>query len=85
MTTNGRPATVLDVSYGGLRLELPDGETLPDSFDVEVASIGLRLQVEPVWSTVSSDATATVCGAALAAEHSPSAGTWRAIVDRLIA
>jgi hypothetical protein len=39
--------------------------------------------VEPVW-TVSATATGTaVCGATLAAEHTPSARTWRAIVDRL--
>ena len=50
VTIKGRPAAVVDVSYGGLRLELPDGETLPESFDVEVAGIGLHLEVEPVWS-----------------------------------
>ena len=40
----------MDVSYGGLRLELPDRGSLPKSFDVEVAGIGLHLEVEPVWS-----------------------------------
>jgi DNA-binding response OmpR family regulator len=83
VTIKGRPAAVVDVSYGGLRLELPDGETLPHSFDVEVAGIGLHLEVEPVWSQASPEAAGTVCGATLSAEHTPSARTWRAIVDRL--
>lgn len=79
----GRPAAVVDVSYGGLRLELPDRETLPESFDVEVAGIGLHLEVEPVWLQPSAQNGGAVCGATLAAEHTPSARTWRAIVDRL--
>jgi hypothetical protein len=82
VTVGGKPAAVVDVSYGGLRLELPDTEPLPEAFDVEVAGIGLHLEVEPVW-TQSRTANGTLCGATLAAEHTPSARTWRAIVDRL--
>ncbi|HEX5476014.1 MAG TPA: response regulator [Vicinamibacterales bacterium] len=83
VTVAGRPAAVVDVCYGGLRLEVPDRETLPSTFDVEVAGIGLHLQVQPVWSNASGDGT--VVGAALAAEQSAEARTWRAIVDRLSA
>jgi hypothetical protein len=84
VTVNGRPAAVVDVSYGGLRLELPDGAPLPGAFDVEVTGIGLHLEVEPVW-TQAGASSGTVCGATLSAEHTPSARTWRAIVDRLSA
>ena len=84
VTVAGRPAAVVDVSYGGLRLEFPDQTPLPRAFDVEVAGIGLHLEVEPVW-TQSASGSSTVCGATLAAEHTPSARTWRAIVDRLSA
>ena len=83
VTIKGRPAAVVDVSYGGLRLELPGDELLPESFDVEVAGIGLQLEVEPVWSQALPDSPGSLCGATLAAEHTPSARTWRAIVDRL--
>jgi len=83
VTVGGRPAAVVDVSYDGLRLELPDKAPLPESFDVEVAGIGLHLEVEPVWTHPSDHAAGTVCGATLSAEHTPSARTWRAIVDRL--
>jgi DNA-binding response OmpR family regulator len=85
VTVAGRPAAVVDVSYGGLRLELPEEARLAQSFDVEVAGIGLHLEVEPVWSQHSDASGGTVCGAALAQEHTPSARTWRAIVDRLSA
>jgi DNA-binding response OmpR family regulator len=83
VTIKGQPAAVVDVSYGGLRLELPDARNLPDSFDVEVAGIGLHLEVEPVWSQAQGRPRGTICGATLAAEHTRPARTWRAIVDRL--
>jgi DNA-binding response OmpR family regulator len=85
VTVKGRPAAVVDVSYGGLRLELPEPAPVSESFDVEVAGIGLHLEVQAVWSEPTGQATATLCGATLAAEHTPSARTWRAIVDRLSA
>jgi DNA-binding response OmpR family regulator len=84
VTIDGRPAAVVDVSYGGLRLELPDRSPLPSAFDVVVAGIGLHLEVEPVWTQSAPTASGTtVCGATLSADHTPSARTWRAIVDRL--
>jgi len=83
VTIGGRPAAVVDVSYDGLRLELPAGAPLPRAFDVEVAGIGLHLEVESVWMHDHPGSAGTVCGATLAADHTPSARTWRAIVDRL--
>jgi DNA-binding NtrC family response regulator len=85
VTIGGRSAAVVDVSYDGLRLQLPDGAPLPDAFDVEVAGIGLHLEVQPVWTQVAPGARGTVCGATLSSDHTPSARTWRAIVDRLSA
>jgi CheY-like chemotaxis protein len=85
VTANGRPAAVMDVSYGGLRLEIPNAGSLPSSFDVEVAGIGLHLAVDTVWTKPSRDGSAVECGAALAADATPAARTWRAIVDRLSA
>jgi CheY-like chemotaxis protein len=84
VTAAGRPAAVVDVSYGGLCLEMPATGQLPSSFDVEVSGIGLHLLVEPVWSYASTPGAVT-CGAALASDSSPAARTWRAIVDRLSA
>jgi CheY-like chemotaxis protein len=84
VTANGRPAAVVDVCYGGLRLEVPDGGRLPQTFDVEISGIGLQLPVENVWSHPEADG-AVMCGATLVADGTPAARTWRAIVDRLTA
>jgi CheY-like chemotaxis protein len=85
VTAAGRPAAVVDVGYGGLRLEVPKGTELPPSFAVELSGIGLQLQVQPVWSCPSDNSNCTMYGAAIASEGSPAADTWRAIVDRLSA
>jgi CheY-like chemotaxis protein len=85
VTAAGKPAAVVDVSYGGLRLEIADESKPPSSFDVEVSGIGLHLMVEPVWWHRSEDSRSTMCGAALASDATPAARTWRAIVDRLTA
>ncbi len=85
VTVNGQPAAVVDVCYGGLRLEVPKGERLPPRFDVEIAGIGLQLPVENVWCLPSDADGVVTCGATLAAEGTPAAHTWRAIVDRLSA
>lgn len=85
VTAAGKPAAVVDVCYGGLRLEIASGTSLPSTFDVEVAGIGLQLPVQPVWSYPSEDSLSTVCGAALTSDSTPAARTWRAIVDRLSA
>ena len=78
----GRPAAVTEIGYGGLRLEIPDADSVPTSFDVEVAGIGLHLEVHPVWSSSSTN-NALICGAALTSDSTPAARTWRTIVDRL--
>jgi DNA-binding response OmpR family regulator len=85
VTAAGEPAAVVDVSYGGLRLEVAKESRLPSSFSVELSGIGLALQVEPVWSCPSDNSNYTLYGAALASEETVAADTWRAIVDRLTA
>jgi DNA-binding response OmpR family regulator len=85
VTANGRPAAVLDVSYGGLRIALPPGGTPPSRFGVDIAGIGLHLDVDSVWSHPTGDGGVVMCGAALTSDSSPAAETWRAIVDRLSA
>jgi len=84
VTAAGKPAAVVDVSYGGLRLEVPRGTDLAASFPIELAGIGLQLDVQTVWLGPSANGS-TLCGAALASDQSAAAHTWRAIVDRLSA
>ena len=82
VTVGGTPAAVMDVGYGGLRLQLASLVQLPSRFAIEVSGIGLNLEVQPVWSYPAGDGS-VVCGAALAAENTAAARTWRTIVDRL--
>ncbi len=84
MTAAGRPAAVVDVSYGGLCLEIPATDAVPALFDVEVSGLNLHLMVQPVWSSARVPGALT-CGAALASDTTPAARTWREIVDRLSA
>lgn len=79
---NGMAAAVIDVCYGGLRLEFSQVSAVPERFDVEIAAIGLHLPVETVW-TIKSAGGGLICGAALTTDGAPAARTWRAIVDRL--
>ena len=84
VTVAGRPAAVVDVSYGGLCLKIPAADAVPALLDVEVSGLNLHLVVEPVWSSANM-ADALLCGAALASDSTPAARTWREIVDRLSA
>jgi DNA-binding response OmpR family regulator len=85
VSAHARRAAVMDVSYGGLRLEVAGADDLPDIFDVQVDGIDLRIEVETVWSRPSADGGSVTCGVALATDSTPAARTWRAIVDRLSA
>ena len=85
VTAAGRPAAVVDVSYGGLRLEVPVDSQLPSVFEVELSGIGLQLQVEPVWSCPSDNNQYKLYGAALRSNKAAAADTLRTIVDRLTA
>ncbi len=85
VVANGRPAAVIDVSYGGLRIQLSRADPPPKRFAIDIRAIGLHLQVDSVWCRPAGDGTALLCGAALASETSSAAKTWRTIVDRLSA
>lgn len=72
---------LMDVSYGGLKFELPDEPcVLRSPVEIDVPRADLRLQAEIVWSRRAEGATC-VFGAAVTA-HAP-ATEWRAFVDRL--
>jgi DNA-binding response OmpR family regulator len=77
-------ARVVDVNYGGLRLELErDPETsLPPSFSVSLPDNDVAVHVDLVWQS-RTQAGAWLCGAALSQLDSPSALAWHGLVDAL--
>jgi DNA-binding response OmpR family regulator len=75
-------AQVLDVSYGGLRLELDDESTLPSSFDVTLPSKDVAVHVDLVWQH-RTDHGSLVCGAALSQADPSTATLWHGFVDAI--
>lgn len=75
------PARVLDVSDGGVRLEVErgPGTWLPVSFRLMLPDAGLSVPVDVVWKRRRGDRT-WVCGAAVSDEHRRA---WRRLLDAL--
>jgi DNA-binding response OmpR family regulator len=79
-----RPARILDVSYGGLRVELTRQTEVapPSSFTLDLPSSGLSLPVDVVWTTVANEA-AWVCGATIADLADEASRAWHGFVDAI--
>ena len=80
------PATVLDVSYGGLQFELPRGPQgkVPPTFDVNVPTLGLSVKAELVWAHQIPPRSGTFrCGAALAEVDPNEVRAWQRFVDNV--
>lgn len=77
------PARILDVSYGGLRFEIPGGAeaTPPATLRVTFPSAELSVDATIVWKTLVAGRT-WLCGASLAADAAGSPA-WHGLVDAL--
>jgi len=77
-----QPARILDVSYGGLRFEIPrSGEqTLPTSISVHLLTPDLSMRADLVWQIARGE-QAWVCGAAVSQTSPATARQWRGLVD----
>jgi hypothetical protein len=75
-------ARVIDVSYGGLRLELQDDvpATLPSAFDVTLPTKDVAVHVELVWQSKTEEGN-WLCGAALSHIDTVTAQAWHGLVD----
>jgi hypothetical protein len=80
---SGEPARILDVSYGGLRFEIPGKaeHTPPSSFRITFPTAQLSVQAELVWKSLVAGRTWLV-GAALS-EENKSLREWNGLVDAL--
>ena len=77
-------ARVVDLGYGGLRLEMPASrEEIQGSIDVRFPTLGLSVTAVPRWSKPSEDSGSRWCGAAIADAGADATRTWRRIVDSL--
>jgi DNA-binding response OmpR family regulator len=73
---------LMDVSYGGLKFELPDEFVLRSPVELDFPRSDLRLSAEVVWSARGSDGVTCVFGASVGTEPSH-AEQWRSFVDRV--
>ena len=74
------PARIVDVGYGGVRLELQSGRniTVPDSFRLTLSGNNISVPVNVVWNRRRGDTWQF--GAAINDEYQPA---WRQLVDTL--
>jgi len=83
---DGIAARIVDVSYEGVRLELPAREraALPASFTLKVPLLSTAILVQRVWvGTETSDEQSGVlwCGGALTRNPQKTEVAWRTLVD----
>jgi CheY-like chemotaxis protein len=76
------PARVLDVSYGGLRLELerkPE-RPVPASFTLDFPTSGVSVPVDVIWTTRVGEEH-WMCGASVVQAEDAAARAWQGLVD----
>ena len=71
---------IVDLSYGGLRLELPDPEDAASGIDVTLPGVGVAIRAKPVW-TCPAPSGSFWCGAQLSDLNPQAVSTWRRLVD----
>jgi DNA-binding response OmpR family regulator len=76
-------ARVLDISYGGLRLNLSATDNpLPPSFDVKLPEDELSVPVELIWQSRTDDG-GLECGVALSTMSHSAMSAWHGLVDAI--
>ena len=80
---NSEPASIVDVSAEGFRLELPRARRLPPPyFGVRIPLVGVAVIASRQWAmSPSTDASKVWCGAALSHNGSRAEEAWRSFVD----
>jgi ActR/RegA family two-component response regulator len=81
---NSSRATVLDVSYGGLRLGFGDvpGRPLPTAFEVVLPDGSLAVPVELIWQN-QTELGGVECGVAVSSMNHETVRAWQGIVDAI--
>jgi DNA-binding response OmpR family regulator len=77
-----RSARVVDISYGGIRLELPPAETIPAKFRMAIPGFEGVFRAKPVWSRYTALGSIS-CGAELLEANPQIIAQWRQLVDSI--
>jgi len=74
------PARILDISYGGLRVEMPRAGDPPASLNVRLLETDIAVRADVVWHTALGE-SAWLCGATVSQTTLAVAREWRGLVD----
>jgi DNA-binding response OmpR family regulator len=83
-TVHRHLARVVELSYGGLRLEMTAApDDVRDPIEIELPSLGLQVKAVPRWSRPVEEGGFWWCGAEIALAGPEAARQWHGIVDAL--
>jgi transcriptional regulator with GAF, ATPase, and Fis domain len=74
-------ARMLDVSYGGFKLALPEGEIVPAQFDLTLPLARMTVKAQRVWMYRAPTTNQLWCGGQLRGGSASADPHWRAFVD----
>ena len=77
-----RTARVIDISYGGIRFELPPAESIPAKFRMAIPGFEGVFRAKPVWSHYTPVGSIS-CGAELLEANPQTVARWRELVDAI--
>ena len=77
-----REARVVDLSYGGVRLELPPSNSIPARFHMVIPGFEVVVRARPVWTRFTPVGSIS-CGAEVAEANPQILARWRALVDSI--
>lgn len=77
-----RPARVVDLSYGGVRLEMPPAGSIPAKFQMAIPGFQVVVRARPVWSRYTARGSIS-CGAELFEANPEVLAMWRQLVDSI--
>jgi CheY-like chemotaxis protein len=80
-TVDGAAMRLVDVSYGGMRLEIDSSHGLSQSCTVRLSEPPVSINVMSVWKQETEEHT--VCGAVLSTGNAAAVNDWVSLVDRL--
>jgi DNA-binding response OmpR family regulator len=75
-----RSARVVDLSYGGVRLELPPAGSIPARFQMAIRGFEIVVRARPVWTRYTPLGSIS-CGAEVAEANPAILAKWRQLVD----
>jgi DNA-binding response OmpR family regulator len=76
------PARIVDISYGGMRIEVPRGgaDVAPSSLSLRLLDSDVAVRADVIWQTPLDDER-WLCGAAVSQTNVASVREWRELVD----